>query len=143
MDIPVFHDDQHGTAVICAAGLINALQLSGKRIEVARIALNGAGASRIGRPEPVKAMVTMPELVKSMGARPENCIMADTKGVIYQGRTEGMNQWKSAHAVVTEARTLEQALVGADVFLGVSAKGAVTAAMVETMAPNPVIFAMA
>ena len=133
MDIPVFHDDQHGTAVICAAGLINALHLSGKRIEDVKIVLNGAGA----------AGIACLELVKAMGARPENCIMADTKGVIYQGRTEGMNQWKSAHAVVTKARTLEQALVGADVFLGVSAKGAVTAAMMETMAPNPVIFAMA
>ncbi|SEH96046.1 NADP-dependent malic enzyme [Paracoccus alkenifer] len=133
MDIPVFHDDQHGTAVICAAGLINALHLSGKRIEDVRIVLNGAGA----------AGIACLELVKAMGARPENCIMADTKGVIYQGRTEGMNQWKSAHAVATEARTLEQALVGADVFLGVSAKGAVTPEMVASMAPNPVIFAMA
>ncbi|HMM09386.1 MAG TPA: NADP-dependent malic enzyme, partial [Paracoccus solventivorans] len=133
MDIPVFHDDQHGTAVICAAGLINALHLSGKRIEDVRIVLNGAGA----------AGIACLELVKAMGASPENCIMCDTKGVIWQGRTEGMNQWKSAHAVVTEARTLAEALVGADVFLGVSAKGAVTQAMVETMAPNPVIFAMA
>src|SRR5690606_8080795 len=124
---------QHGTAVICAAGLINALELSGKKIEDVRIVLNGAGA----------AGIACLELLKSMGARHENCIMCDTKGVIWQGRTEGMNQWKSAHAARTEARTLEQALVGADVFLGVSAKGAVTAAMVETMAPNPVIFAMA
>lgn len=133
MDIPVFHDDQHGTAVICAAGLINALELSGKRIEDVRIVLNGAGA----------AGIACLELLKAMGARPENCIMADTKGVVYQGRTEGMNQWKSAHAAVTEARTLEDAMKGADVFLGVSAKGAVTQAMVESMAPNPVIFAMA
>ncbi len=133
MDIPVFHDDQHGTAVICAAGLINALHLSGKRIEDVRIVLNGAGA----------AGIACLELIKTMGARHENCIMCDTKGVIYQGRTEGMNQWKSAHAVVTEARTLEDAMKGADVFLGVSAKGAVTPEMVETMADNPVIFAMA
>ncbi|SDD97140.1 malate dehydrogenase (oxaloacetate-decarboxylating)(NADP+) [Paracoccus isoporae] len=133
MDIPVFHDDQHGTAVICAAGLINALELSGKRIEDVRIVLNGAGA----------AGIACLELLKAMGARHENCIMCDTKGVIWQGRTEGMNQWKSAHAVATEARTLEEAMTGADVFLGVSAKGAVTQAMVESMADNPVIFAMA
>ena len=133
MDIPVFHDDQHGTAVICAAGLINALELSGKKIEDVRIVLNGAGA----------AGIACLELLKSMGARHDNCIMCDTKGVIYQGRTEGMNQWKSAHAVVTKARSLEEALKGADVFLGVSAKGAVTQEMVMGMADNPVIFAMA
>ncbi|MGV3693566.1 MAG: NADP-dependent malic enzyme [Paracoccus marcusii] len=133
MDIPVFHDDQHGTAVICAAGLLNALELSGKKIEDVRIVLNGAGA----------AGIACLELLKSMGARHENCIMCDTKGVIYQGRTEGMNQWKSAHAVVTTARTLEEAMKGADVFLGVSAKGAVTQDMVVSMADNPVIFAMA
>jgi len=132
-DIPVFHDDQHGTAVICAAGLINALELSGKKVEDCKIVLNGAGA----------AGIACLELIKTMGARQENCIMCDTKGVIWQGRTEGMNQWKSAHAVVTEARTLEDAMVGADVFLGVSAKGAVTPEMVSTMADNPVIFAMA
>ena len=132
-DIPVFHDDQHGTAVICAAGLINALELSGKRIEDCRIVLNGAGA----------AGIACLELIKTMGARHENCIMCDTKGVIWQGRTEGMNQWKSAHAVKTDARTLEDAMKGADVFLGVSAKGAVTPEMVASMAPNPVIFAMA
>ncbi len=133
MDIPVFHDDQHGTAVICAAGLINALHISGKKIEDCRIVLNGAGA----------AGIACLELLKTMGARHENCIMCDTKGVIYQGRTEGMNQWKSAHAVKTDLRMLEEAMDGADVFLGVSAKGAVTPAMVEKMAPNPVIFAMA
>ena len=133
MDIPVFHDDQHGTAVICAAGLINALHLSGKKIEDVRIVLNGAGA----------AGIACLELLKSMGARHDNCIMCDTKGVIYQGRTEGMNQWKSAHAANTELRTLEEAMKGADVFLGVSVKGAVTPAMVASMADNPVIFAMA
>ena len=133
MDIPVFHDDQHGTAVICAAGLINALHLSGKRIEDVKIVLNGAGA----------AGIACIELLKSMGAQHDNCITCDTKGVIYQGRTEGMNQWKSAHAINTDLRTLEQAMVGADVFLGVSVKGALTQAMVETMADNPVIFAMA
>ena len=133
MDIPVFHDDQHGTAVICAAGLLNALHLSGKKIEDVKIVLNGAGA----------AGIACIELLKRMGARHENCIVADTKGVIYQGRTEGMNQWKSAHAVKTDARTLEEAMVGADVFLGVSVKGAVTQDMVRSMADNPVIFAMA
>lgn len=133
MDIPVFHDDQHGTAVICAAGLINALHLSGKKIEDVKIVLNGAGA----------AGIACVELLKRMGARHENCIACDTKGVIWQGRTEGMNQWKSAHAVKTDLRTLEEAMKGADVFLGVSVKGAVTPAMVESMADNPVIFAMA
>ncbi|MEJ1992421.1 MAG: NADP-dependent malic enzyme [Maritimibacter sp.] len=133
MDIPVFHDDQHGTAVICAAGMINALEISGKKIEDVRIVLNGAGA----------AGIACIELLKSMGAKHENCIVCDTKGVIYQGRTEGMNQWKSAHAIPTDLRTLEEAMDGADVFLGVSVKGAVTSEMVEKMAPNPVIFAMA
>ncbi|MGB3147305.1 MAG: NADP-dependent malic enzyme [Paracoccaceae bacterium] len=133
MDIPVFHDDQHGTAVICAAGLINALELSGKKIGEVKIVLNGAGA----------AGIACLELLKAMGARHENCIMCDTKGVIWQGRTEGMNQWKSAHAAKTDARSLDDAMKGADVFLGVSAKGAVTAEMVASMAANPVIFAMA
>ncbi len=133
MNIPVFHDDQHGTAVICAAGLINALHISGKKIEDCKIVLNGAGA----------AGIACLELVKAMGAKHDNCIMCDTKGVIYQGRTEGMNQWKSAHAANTDKRTLAEAMVGADVFLGVSAKGAVTPDMVAAMAPNPVIFAMA
>ncbi|MQQ08223.1 NADP-dependent malic enzyme [Epibacterium sp. SM1979] len=133
MDIPVFHDDQHGTAVICAAGLLNALHLSGKKIEDVKIVLNGAGA----------AGIACIELLKSMGAQHQNCIVCDTKGVIYQGRTEGMNQWKSAHAVTTELRTLEEAMNGADVFLGVSVKGAVTQEMVKSMADNPVIFAMA
>ena len=133
MDIPVFHDDQHGTAVICAAGLINALHISGKKIADCRIVLNGAGA----------AGIACLELLKAMGATHDNCIMCDTKGVIYQGRTEGMNQWKSAHAARTDTRTLAEAMVGADVFLGVSAKGAVSAEMVASMADNPVIFAMA
>ncbi|MGL4280701.1 MAG: NADP-dependent malic enzyme [Albidovulum sp.] len=133
MDIPVFHDDQHGTAVICAAGLINALELTGKKIGEVKIVLNGAGA----------AGIACLELLKTMGAKHDNCIMCDTKGVIWQGRTEGMNQWKSAHAARTDARTLEDAMRGADVFLGVSAKGAVTPEMVASMAENPVIFAMA
>jgi len=133
MDIPVFHDDQHGTAVICAAGLINALHISNKKIEDVRIVLNGAGA----------AGIACIELLKAMGAKPQNCIVCDTKGVIWQGRTDGMNQWKSAHAVATDLRSLEGAMKGADVFLGVSVKGAVTPEMVATMAPDPVIFAMA
>ena len=133
MDIPVFHDDQHGTAVICAAGLINALYLSDKKIEEVKIVLNGAGA----------AGIACIELLKFMGARHENCIVCDTKGVIFQGRTEGMNQWKSAHAAKTKSRTLEEALDGADVFIGVSVKGAVTQEMLKTMAKDPVIFAMA
>ncbi|RMD90188.1 MAG: NADP-dependent malic enzyme, partial [Alphaproteobacteria bacterium] len=133
MDIPVFHDDQHGTAVICAAGLINALYLTGRRLEDCRIVLNGAGA----------AGIACIELIKRMGADPANCIVCDTRGVIYQGRKEGMNQWKSAHAVKTELRTLEEAMEGADVFLGVSARGAVTPEMVASMAPDPIIFAMA
>ncbi|MGE4612238.1 MAG: NADP-dependent malic enzyme [Paracoccaceae bacterium] len=133
MDIPVFHDDQHGTAVICAAGLINALHLSGKKIENCRIVVNGAGA----------AGIACIELMKSMGAKHNNCLLCDTKGVIYQGRTEGMNQWKSAHAAKTKARTLDEAMDNADVFIGVSVKGAVTADMVKSMAADPVIFAMA
>jgi len=133
MDIPVFHDDQHGTAVICAAGLINAMHLSGKKIEDCRIVVNGAGA----------AGIACIELIKSMGAQHDNCLLCDTKGVIYQGRKEGMNQWKSAHAANTDLRTLEEAMEGADVFLGVSVKGAVTQEMVSNMAKDPVIFAMA
>ena len=133
MDIPVFHDDQHGTAVICAAGLINALHISGKNIEDCKIVLNGAGA----------AGIACLELLKTMGARHDNYIMCDTKGVIYQGRKAGMNQWKSAHAAKTDARSLDDAMRQADVFLGVSVKGAVTPDMVASMADNPVIFAMA
>ncbi|WP_425092380.1 NADP-dependent malic enzyme [Tropicimonas sp. S265A] len=133
LDIPVFHDDQHGTAVITAAGLVNALFLTGKKIEDVRIVLNGAGA----------AGIACIELLKAMGAKPDNCLVCDTKGVIYQGRTEGMNQWKSAHAARTDRRTLEEAMKGADVFLGVSVKGAVTQPMLESMADDPVIFAMA
>ena len=133
MDIPVFHDDQHGTAVICAAGLLNALYLTGKKIEECKIVLNGAGA----------AGIACLELIKSMGAKHENCIACDTKGVIYQGRLEGMNQWKSAHAIATKTRSLEDAMKGADVFIGVSVKAAVTSKMLESMNEDPVIFAMA
>ncbi len=133
MDIPVFHDDQHGTAVICAAGLINALSLTGRELKDCKIVLNGAGA----------AGIACIELLKSMGARHDSCIVCDTKGVIWQGRTEGMNQWKSAHAAKTDARSLADAMQGADVFLGVSAKGAVTREMLESMGRDPIIFAMA
>ncbi|WP_430513911.1 NADP-dependent malic enzyme [Pannonibacter phragmitetus] len=133
MDIPVFHDDQHGTAIIAAAGLINSLHLTGRDLKSVRIVCNGAGA----------AGIACIELVKALGVPHENVILCDTKGVIYQGRTDGMNQWKSAHAVKTDARTLYEALKGADVFLGVSVKGALTEDMVRAMAPNPIIFAMA
>ena len=133
MDIPVFHDDQHGTAIISAAGLINALFLTGRDIATTRLVCNGAGS----------AGIACIELVKAMGMRPENVILCDTKGVVYQGREEGMNQWKSAHAVETEARTLADALAGADVVFGLSAKGALTGDMIASMAPKPIIFAMA
>jgi malate dehydrogenase (oxaloacetate-decarboxylating)(NADP+) len=133
MDIPVFHDDQHGTAIIAAAGLINACELTGRNVRDIKVVVNGAGA----------AGIACLELIKAMGARHENVILCDTKGVIYQGREAGMNQWKSAHAVPTKARTLAEALDGADVFLGLSVKGAVTPEMVAAMAPNPIIFAMA
>ena len=133
LDIPVFHDDQHGTAIIAAAGLINALDLTGRDIKTTKLVCNGAGA----------AGIACLELLKAIGFAPENLILCDTKGVIYQGRTDGMNQWKSAHAVKTSARTLAQALVDADVFFGLSAKGAVTQDMVKMMAPKPIIFAMA
>ncbi|HPU14954.1 MAG TPA: NADP-dependent malic enzyme, partial [Polymorphobacter sp.] len=133
MNIPVFHDDQHGTAIIAAAGLINALFLTGRKPADIKLVVNGAGA----------ASIACTELVKAMGVKPDNVIMCDTKGVIWQGRTEGMNQWKSAHAAATPDRTLAEAMRGADVFFGLSAKGAVTAEMVASMAPNPIIFAMA
>ncbi|WP_404926054.1 NADP-dependent malic enzyme [Mesorhizobium sp. ORM16] len=133
MDIPVFHDDQHGTAIISAAGLINALEITGRDMKTTRMVCNGAGA----------AGIACIELMKAMGFAPENIILCDTKGVVFQGRTEGMNQWKSAHAVKTDARSLAEALDGADVFLGLSAKGALTTAMVCSMAKNPIIFAMA
>jgi malate dehydrogenase (oxaloacetate-decarboxylating)(NADP+) len=133
LDIPVFHDDQHGTAIIAAAGLINALNLTGRDIKKTRLVCNGAGA----------AAIACLDLLKAIGFPHDNLILCDTKGVVYQGRTEGMNQWKSAHAAKTSARTLEQALKGADVFFGLSVKGAVTKDMVKSMAKNPIIFAMA
>ena len=133
MNIPVFHDDQHGTAIITAAGLINACYLTGRDLATVKVVVNGAGA----------AAIACTSLIKSMGVRHENVIMCDRKGTIYQGRTEGMDQWKSAHAVPTEARDLTEALVGADVFLGLSAAGALKPEMVKDMAPAPIIFAMA
>src|SRR5437868_4001779 len=133
LDIPVFHDDQHGTAIIAAAGLINALHLTGREIATTRLVCNGAGA----------AGIACLELLRAIGFRPDNLILADTKGVIYEGRKDGMNQWKSAYAVKTAARTLADALKGADVFFGLSAKGAVTKEMVASMADKPIIFAMA
>ena len=133
MDIPVFHDDQHGTAIISAAGIINVLHISHKKFSEIKVVVNGAGA----------AGIACLELLKAMGLPHENALLCDTKGVIYKGRTAGMNQWKSAHAVDTKKRTLAEALNGADVFLGLSVKGAVTKEMVKSMAKNPVIFAMA
>jgi len=133
LDIPVFHDDQHGTAIIAAAGLINALDLTGREIATTKLVCNGAGS----------AGIACLELLRAIGFRPENLILCDTKGVIYEGRTEGMNQWKSAFAVKTKARSLADALAGADVLFGLSVKGAVTPQMVKSMAEKPIIFAMA
>ena len=133
MDIPVFHDDQHGTAIIATAGLINALHLTGRDLNKTKIVCNGAGA----------AAIACIELIKSLGVPNDNVILADSKGVVYKGRAEGMNQWKSAHASVTGARTLADAIAGADVFFGLSVAGALTPAMVKSMAANPIIFAMA
>ncbi|MEI7713531.1 MAG: NADP-dependent malic enzyme [Rhodospirillales bacterium] len=133
MDIPVFHDDQHGTAIVAAAGLINACHLTGRDLKDTKMVVNGAGS----------AGIACVELLKAMGMRHNNVILCDTKGVLYQGRTEGMNQWKSAHAVDTPLRTLAQAVEGADVFFGLSVKGALTQDMLVTMAPKPIIFAMA
>ena len=133
MNIPVFHDDQHGTAIITAAGLINACLLTGRRMDQVRIVVNGAGA----------AAIACTELAKAMGVRHDNVLMCDRQGVIYQGREQGMDQWKSAHAAKTDRRTLVEALHGADVFLGLSAAGALQPDMVRDMAPAPIIFAMA
>jgi malate dehydrogenase (oxaloacetate-decarboxylating)(NADP+) len=133
MDIPVFHDDQHGTAIIATAALINALHITGRTLKDFKLVCNGAGASAI-------ACI---ELVKSLGVPNQNVILCDSKGVIYKGRTDGMNQWKSAHAVETNARSLTDAIDGADVFFGLSAAGALTPDMVRKMAKNPIIFAMA
>jgi malate dehydrogenase (oxaloacetate-decarboxylating)(NADP+) len=133
MDIPVFHDDQHGTAIITCAGLINAVHLTNRKLEEIKIVVNGAGA----------AAIACIDLILLLGVRPENIILCDTKGVIYKGRQEGMNQWKEAKAVQTHLRSLEEAVQGADVLLGLSAKGAFTKEMVAAMAAEPIIFAMA
>ena len=133
MDIPVFHDDQHGTAIITAAGLINGLHLTGRDIATTKVVMNGAGA----------ASIACAELIKSMEMPHDNVILCDSRGVIYQGREDGMNQWKSAHAVATDARSLADAMVDADVFIGLSVKDAVTKKMVQSMAAKPLIFAMA
>ena len=133
MDIPVFHDDQHGTAIIAAAGLINALHLTGRDIRDIKVVTNGAGA----------ASIACVELIKAMGVKHENVLMCDRSGVVYQGREDGMNQWKSAHAVKTDARTLADALKGADVFLGLSAAKAMSTDMLKSMADRPIVFAMA
>src|SRR5579862_4300603 len=133
MDIPVFHDGQHGTAIIAAAGMINAMKLTGRDIKTTRLVCNGAGA----------AGIACLDLIKAIGFAPQNVLLCDTKGVVYRGRKEGMNQWKSAHAVETPLRTLEEAVAGADIFFGLSVKGALTPDMVKSMAPDPIIFAMA
>ncbi|MEI7669326.1 MAG: NADP-dependent malic enzyme [Pseudomonadota bacterium] len=134
MDIPVFHDDQHGTAIICAAGLINAAQITGRKFSDMKVVVNGAGS----------AGIACLELIKKMGIKDDNAYLCDKSGVIYQGRNDPtMNQWKSAHAVKTNKRSLLDAMTGADVFLGLSVKGAVTKEMVKAMAKNPIIFTMA
>ncbi|NJC87339.1 MAG: NADP-dependent malic enzyme [Desulfuromonas sp.] len=133
MNIPVFHDDQHGTAIISAAGMINALEIVGKKIQDAKLVVNGAGA----------AGIACANLAITMGIDKNNVILCDTKGVIYKGRTEGMNDYKERLAAETDARTLEDAMVGADIFFGVSAKGAVTPEMLQSMAKDPIVFAMA
>jgi malate dehydrogenase (oxaloacetate-decarboxylating)(NADP+) len=133
MNIPVFHDDQHGTAIICLAGLINSLEIIGKKIEDIKIVVSGAGA----------AGIACIELIQTYGAKKENTIMCDSKGVIYKGRKEGMNEWKERHAAETDKRTIEEAMDGTDLFIGVSVKGAVSKDMVKSMAKDPIIFAMA
>jgi malate dehydrogenase (oxaloacetate-decarboxylating)(NADP+) len=133
LNIPVFHDDQHGTAIIAAAGLINALELTGRSIKKFKLVVNGAGA----------AGIACLDLMVAMGMPRANAVLCDTKGVIYQGRKDGMNQWKSAYASKTKARSLAEALEGADAFFGLSVKGAVSKDMVKSMAKQPIIFAMA
>jgi malate dehydrogenase (oxaloacetate-decarboxylating)(NADP+) len=133
LDVPVFHDDQHGTAIITAAGILNACELTGRDVKDLKVVVNGAGA----------AGIAVLELLKAMGVAHDNAILCDSKGVIFKGREQGLNQWKSAHAADTAARTLADALDGADCFIGLSVKGAVTKAMVKSMAADPLIFAMA
>lgn len=133
MNIPIFHDDQHGTAIICLAGLINAVEMTGKNFKDLKVVVNGAGA----------AGIACIKLIINYGAKPENCIMVDTKGVIFKGRTDGMNKWKEELAVETNKRTLAEAVHGSDVFIGVSVKGALTPDMLKNMNKDPIIFAMA
>ena len=133
LNIPVFHDDQHGTAIIAAAGLINACEITGRKLEDVKVAVSGAGA----------AGLSVSGLINRLGVKRENILICDSTGVIYQGRTERMDQFKSAFAVDTDKRTLADAMKGADCFMGLSVKGAVTKAMVKSMAKNPIIFAMA
>ena len=133
LDIPVFHDDQHGTAIISTAGIINALDLTNRKIENVKVVVNGAGA----------AGIACLELLKSMGLPHENAILCDSKGPIYIGRDENINQWKAAHAVDTDARSLADAIKGSDIFLGLSVKDALTKEMLETMNKDPIVFAMA
>ncbi len=133
LDVPVFHDDQHGTAIISAAGMINALELTNRKMADIKMVVNGAGASAI-------ACI---ELIKSMGVPHDQITLCDSKGVIYRGREEGMNQWKSAHAISTNDRSLKDAVKGADVLFGLSVKGAVSGSMIKSMRANPIIFAMA
>ena len=133
IDVPVFHDDQHGTAIIATAGLINACHLTGRKFEDIKLVLSGAGA----------AGLSVLNLVKRMGVKDENAIVVDSRGVIYRGRKDYMDQWKTPHAVDTDKRTLAEAMVGADVFFGLSVADIVTEDMVASMAPNPIIFAMA
>ncbi len=133
LDIPVFHDDQHGTAIIATAGLINAAHLTGRKFEDMKVVLSGAGA----------AGLSVLGLIKSLGVKKENAIVLDSKGVVYEGRQEYMDQWKAPHAVNTKMRTLSEAMNGADVFLGLSVAGIVTKDMIKSMAKNPIIFAMA
>jgi malate dehydrogenase (oxaloacetate-decarboxylating)(NADP+) len=132
-DVPVFHDDQHGTAIIAAAGLVNALQMTDRKLEDVKIVVNGAGA----------AAISCVELIKRFGAKNENVTLCDSRGAIYKGREDGMNQWKSGHAVETDARSLADAVNGADVFLGVSVRDSLTPEMLKSMGPNPVVFALA
>ena len=133
LDIPVFHDDQHGTAIIATAGLINACEITGRKLSDCKVVISGAGA----------AGLSVAGLIRHLGVKPENILMVDRQGVIYEGRTEGMDQFKSAFAVKTKKRTLAEAFEGADVFMGLSAKGTVNKAMVKSMAKNPMIFPMA
>lgn len=133
MDIPVFHDDQHGTAIIATAGFVNAIELTDRKIEDTKIVFSGAGA----------AAMAIAKLFYRLGVKPQNLLMCDSKGVIYKGRKEGMNKYKEQFAAESDARTIADALDGADAFMGCSAKGVVTKEMVKTMAKNPIIFAMA